>query len=521
MTSKKSTKRALLMSVIAMLMCISMLLGTTYAWFTDQVSSSGNLIQTGTLDIALEKWDVDGEKWVDASSDPIFNYTKWEPGYTEVVNLRVVNLGTLALKWQAVIMTEESLSILADAIFVYVRSDDRSDTVRDYIDGVTDRAQFDTLAEQGQFKKFTLRDFIENLTAMTKGTLEAGQESYLGIVLRMDPTAGNEYQNLDLGGKFDLKIVATQHTYEEDSFDDLYDAETGFGTINSLDEFRKAAKIGGEYYLTADIVFTAADTAIMIEKDLIVHLNGYDIDASALKGRPFELADEVDYTINGTVNSDTTTNVENQEVVLVGAYGLVNIPAGNDATVTLNGGKYIGSTDNGSFIKPRGDGAIAITMNNVVTIDGSTNGSWIVDAYHYTGDQFSLEIDGGYYESNRGFRVGYAVIENAEIVVTGTSNQHVAIGAQYSTHSETVGVWVENCTIKATYGVAVGNGSCAYVKNSSIEAEGGYALLILGTGGTIEAETITYTGNIGTTGKVSATATIIIDGEQVYQKLPQ
>lgn len=104
-----------------------------------------------------------------------------------------------------------------------------------------------------------------------------------------------------------------------------------------MDEFRKAAKIGGEYYLTADIVFTAADTAIMIEKDLIVHLNGYDIDASALKGRPFELADEVDYTINGTVNSDTTPNVENQEVVLVGAYGLVNIPAGNNATVTLNG----------------------------------------------------------------------------------------------------------------------------------------------------------------------------------------
>ncbi len=53
MTNAKSTKRALLSSVVALLLCFSMLLGTTFAWFTDSATSAGNKIQAGTLDVQL------------------------------------------------------------------------------------------------------------------------------------------------------------------------------------------------------------------------------------------------------------------------------------------------------------------------------------------------------------------------------------------------------------------------------------------------------------------------------------
>ena len=57
MSSKKSTKRALLMSVISMLLCLAMLTGTTFAWFTDSVKSGMNKIVAGNLDVELQYYD--------------------------------------------------------------------------------------------------------------------------------------------------------------------------------------------------------------------------------------------------------------------------------------------------------------------------------------------------------------------------------------------------------------------------------------------------------------------------------
>ena len=54
--TKKSTKRALISSVLALVLCFTMLLGTTFAWFTDSATSKGNTIKTGKLDIQLKLW---------------------------------------------------------------------------------------------------------------------------------------------------------------------------------------------------------------------------------------------------------------------------------------------------------------------------------------------------------------------------------------------------------------------------------------------------------------------------------
>ncbi len=53
MTTKKSTKSALLSSVLATALCVAMLVGATFAWFTDGVTSGKNKIVAGNLDIDL------------------------------------------------------------------------------------------------------------------------------------------------------------------------------------------------------------------------------------------------------------------------------------------------------------------------------------------------------------------------------------------------------------------------------------------------------------------------------------
>ena len=54
MTNSKTTRRALVLSVLSLLLCCSMLVGTTFAWFTDSVTSGKNKIVAGNLDIELD-----------------------------------------------------------------------------------------------------------------------------------------------------------------------------------------------------------------------------------------------------------------------------------------------------------------------------------------------------------------------------------------------------------------------------------------------------------------------------------
>lgn len=222
MTKTRNTKHALLLSLLTILLCMSMLIGSTYAWFTDQQTLSGNVIKSGKLDFVLEKWN--GSAWVDASTDPIFNYSLWEPGHTQVVNLRVRNVGNLALKWESSITSGGELSKLADAIVVYVKTGDTVD-VKDYVESV-DRYKFDNESVAGNIKKYTLRDFIAQY--MPSGELAANEEAYFGLVLQMPTSTGNEYQDMDLNGKFNFTVVATQDAVESDYYDNTYDADAEY-----------------------------------------------------------------------------------------------------------------------------------------------------------------------------------------------------------------------------------------------------------------------------------------------------
>ena len=214
----KQTKKSLLFSALALVLSVSMLIGSTFAWFTDSVTSFANKIQSGTLKVDLELLDKETGEWnsLKATQAPIFDYDKWEPGYVDTKILKVENEGNLALKWVAKFYSEKQLSILADVIDVYVRPSESE------IGYPANRSL------EGYTCVGSLKTFINSIEETTQGTLEAKQAAYLGIALKMREEAGNEYQNLSLGGAFDIRIFATQHTSESDSFGNQYDKNSLF-----------------------------------------------------------------------------------------------------------------------------------------------------------------------------------------------------------------------------------------------------------------------------------------------------
>ena len=197
MTNRKSTKRALLGSVMAMVLCLAMLVGATFAWFTDTASTGVNKIQAGNLDVALEMQNADG-KWVSAEGKTL-DFVKaaageqvlWEPGCTYTLpELRVVNNGNLALKYKVTITGINGSAKLNEAI---------EWTIGDVAMG----------AEQH---------------------LAAGESNAFTIKGHMKESAGNEYMNESIDG-IAITVVATQDTVESDSFDKDYDAGAEYPVV--------------------------------------------------------------------------------------------------------------------------------------------------------------------------------------------------------------------------------------------------------------------------------------------------
>ena len=210
MTSK-STKRALISSTLAILMCVAMLIGTTFAWFTDTASTAVNKIQAGNLEIELQMKDNNG-RWVNAEGKilPFLVEGKipaegtqilWEPGCTYYVpEVRVVNKGNLAVK------------------FEYVNE----------LLGVTGK-----LAEVLEPVFKTPVDANGEEVNIEPEILKPGEASPAwSFGYHMLESAGNEYQNATATGMC-LTVVATQATYEKDSYNDQYDKDATYPVIVS------------------------------------------------------------------------------------------------------------------------------------------------------------------------------------------------------------------------------------------------------------------------------------------------
>ena len=221
-----STKKALIASILAMCMCFTMLVGTTFAWFTDAVTSDGNIIKTGTLDVTMEWTDGSNDPeaaatvWKDASKGAMFDYANWEPGYAVARHIKVSNVGTLALNYQMRIVANGIVSKLADVIDVYYFDEDKA-AVRDDLNSAN---YLGTLTEVLGTEK--------HLSKKVYGSLKAGDPADVHtIILKMQESADNKYQNMDLGCTFSVELIATQMASEADSFDNKYDEQAPIADI--------------------------------------------------------------------------------------------------------------------------------------------------------------------------------------------------------------------------------------------------------------------------------------------------
>lgn len=212
----KETRRSFLTSCTALLLCFCMLLGSTFAWFTDVVTSSGNKIVSGNLDLDLQLKDKENGSYssINESSDPLFNYDKWEPGYTDIKVLRVANVGSLSFKWVGNFVSRETITKLAEVIDVYVKTSEADFAYPTEMNEITSANGWKNIG--------TLDKIIDSPTQPVSGQLLSGESDYFAVALHMQEDAGNEYQDTSLGA-FDIAVHAAQYTAENDSFGNDYD----------------------------------------------------------------------------------------------------------------------------------------------------------------------------------------------------------------------------------------------------------------------------------------------------------
>ena len=307
MTNRKSTKRALLGSVMAMVLCLAMLVGATFAWFTDTASTGVNKIQAGKLDVALEMKDASGN-WVSAEGKTL-DFVKaadakgeailWEPGCTYTLpELRVVNNGNLALKYKVAIT------------------------------GINGSAKLNEVID------WTIND--ADLSA--DHSLAAGATSEaLTIKGHMQESAGNDYMNESIDG-IAITVYATQNTVESDSFHNTYDENATYPVVN-VTELKEALTTGGVVAVTKDIqtnnIEDTAAARIVISQPTTLNLEKKIITPDNMGNNNTNFCALI-------VDADTTINAGENGGIDTGVNGGYGINVRNGATLTINGGYYYG-----------------------------------------------------------------------------------------------------------------------------------------------------------------------------------
>ncbi len=355
MTTRKTTKKALLGSLLALVLCFSMLVGTTFAWFTDSEVLSDNKIQAGTLDLVLGTTtllDVD---------------ELWEPGYTAPMNFTLTNAGSLALKYKLVF---DNLT--------YGETNDNTEYTKDGDDGSNITEVLDVYA--GTAEKVgdetiitgdylgTVAELFQNEALGVAGTLKPNGEetAQIDLVIKMQESAGNEYQGDWCN--FDLVAVATQWTYEDDAYgNDQYDKNATYPIV--------AAELQDVLALDGGLVNVLDTIALTEASTLIAQPTTLTVEGAITSNRGDSSGSEVYSTL--TVKEDTTINgvgtIEN-----TAGYAITLKEAGK--TLTINDGNY----------------KAACTAINVVQGTLVINGGYFEDTSAYAGQYLINMIDANY-----------------------------------------------------------------------------------------------------------------------------
>ncbi len=310
MTKSNSTKKALVFALLSTLLCVSMLIGTTFAWFTDTASTAVNKIQAGNLKVELVKEDgsklTEALKWVSADEGAEI---LWEPGCTyNLEGFKVKNSGTLALKYKVVISGVNGNADLLNVLtFTYT------------VDG----AAFDADSE---FK------------------LAAGATSpVFTISAHMDEAAGNEYKGKELDG-IAITVYATQDTVESDSNGNTYDENATYPVKTA--EGLKTALVSGGVVEIADNITVADESADAINRigaDATVNFG----DNRVVLDLPAATSATANWIGVRVAGGKVVFNANNGGVQTAANGELYAVAVGTTTTtanLTINGGTYIGGT---------------------------------------------------------------------------------------------------------------------------------------------------------------------------------
>lgn len=265
----KSTKKTLLVSTLSLMLCFAMLIGTTYAWFTDRASTAVNTIQSGELkvdlvdenDNSLVGETLNFKKAAGFEGEPVL----WEPGCTyELAPVYVQNKGNLALKYEIVVNGIEGDAKLLEVIDFTVALDGKD---------------------------------------IEEGHLVAGAKSApLVIKGTMDKDAGNQYQGLTMDG-ISITVYATQDTVEHDSYDNTYDADAAYKKDLPSAKVTKTtisdADIAYTFVATEDATAAEASPYAKWHADFVVTVD------KAVAANTLELGGAYDAWANGTWQSAT------------------------------------------------------------------------------------------------------------------------------------------------------------------------------------------------------------------------
>ena len=399
MTSSRSTKRALLTSALAIMACVAMLIGSTFAWFTDTASTGVNKIQAGNLGITVEyRTTADGNWQLLDNATDLFGAegTLFEPGHTRVVELRITNAGNLALKYKI------GMNVASET--AGTNKDGDPYKLSNYLKVATSPIQqYDPNAgphdisyvmEQLIFAKGNIlawehRDFADfELEYTSDGNvheLKPGEAQILGIKVYMPTAVGNEANAISTEKaasiNFGLNVVATQYTVESDSFGTQYDkdAEYPIVAMDALQELINNAAGPVSAKLEGNI---AGSLTVPQDKNITLDLNGFTLtggDSHAILNRGTLCIK--DSSGNGKIiASKTNTSALRNAAVCVIEGGTFTRADGEDnkwhtvenfGTMTFNGGKVIAEDGrsfaivNGwNYINP-GEQKATMTINNI------------------------------------------------------------------------------------------------------------------------------------------------------------
>ena len=343
MNNKIATKRALLTSVMALVMCVVMLVGTTFAWFTDTASTGVNKIVSGNLKVDIIGADSD-------SHIEKLNFTKaagaegeallWEPGCRYLTQgFRIANKGNLALKWKAEINKDN----IVDGKVV--------DTAKDGV-SLLDVIDFYVVTGTGEnAPEVAIEDFVGNLAKDAKSDVY-----YIKGV--MQTTAGNDYQDLTLDG-ITITVYATQLTAEFDSFDNQYDKDAKYTEVIAEGKtFTSKATLSTG--ITATNPNAIAVKAIGADADVTIldgtfdgGSGGNNICVAAANGAKVTIKDGT-FTVGGDANGIGNSVIYSQggnitieggffytDCSYNGKYYVLNQSNSNPGTITVKGGTFV------------------------------------------------------------------------------------------------------------------------------------------------------------------------------------